>query len=137
MLSENSFLSPLQKKSRVFILRLCSGSYSADINSSISHAMPSKSLYISSGSCFSGMYAMTFRPLPANHPASVWAERPQGSTSTHASHDSIASISFLNWRSDKGWLRFSLYSSGVQSSHLSLTLYQWNPSSPDGGFLKS
>lgn len=45
--------------------------FKASISSSIEQHTASNSLYISSGSCFSGIYAMVSFPFPANQPASV------------------------------------------------------------------
>ena len=83
--------------------------------SSIEHTTASNNLYISSGSCRSGIYAMVIFPLPANHPASVCALLPHGSTSTQVSHASIASISFLNCLTAFGCWSISRYCCGDHS----------------------
>ena len=51
---------------------------------------------------FRGEATNVVRPLPANHPASVCALLPHGSTNTHTSQASIASMSLWNCRSALG-----------------------------------
>lgn len=56
---------------RRFVTSIDDYSASIEINSSRFPVTALKSLYISSASCISGMYAIVLQPRPENHPASV------------------------------------------------------------------
>ena len=105
--------------------------------SSMVDVTASKSLYMSSGSCFSGIYTITLLPDPANQPASAWADLPQGRTSTQVSAHFMASRSCANFSSATGWVSPTLYFSVSHSCHRGSISDHLKASYPFHGWVKS